>query len=94
MTPRILPMQLQGRPGVLVKTPFSDAFLLQLKAMVPRDGRWWNEYASGWWVAIPYRSVVEHLVRDIFGTYELEDEDGQVITYTPAGEKLVQESLL
>jgi hypothetical protein len=93
-TARIVPMRLSGRPGVLVKTPFSDAFLLQLKALVPYTDRWWNERAVGWWCAQPYQDVVEHIVRDVFGTYELEDEDGLVVTYTAAGEKLYQEELL
>jgi len=91
--PRIFPMKLQGRPGVLVKTPFSDAFLLQLKGMVPSGDRWWNEHAKGWWVAIVHQDVMEHIVREVFGSVEIEDEDGNVICLTAAGEKLYQEPL-
>lgn len=93
MIPRIRPMKLKGRTGVLVRTPFSAPFNDTLKAMVPRGDRWWNEAATGWWVSERHAPVVQHLVREHFGNVEITDAEGETVTYTRAGEKLHQESL-
>lgn len=93
-TPRVFPQQLSRRPGVGILTPYDEAFIAQLKAMVPRGDIWFNPYSKHWWVAIVHQDVVRHLVSEHFGTYELEDDDGVVVIHTAGGEQLHQESLL
>ena len=93
-TPRISPMQLAGRPGVLVQTPYDEFFVGQIKAMVPRGDRWFDPYRKGWWVAEAHAATIEHLVRECFGAVVIVDADGYAVTHECSGEKLVQESLL
>ena len=87
-------MKLRARPGVLVQTPFDMEFVLQLKAMVPRHDRWFNEHRKGWWVAEVWAQVIEHLVRETFGAVVIVDEGGREITHERSGEKLEQGRLL
>lgn len=93
MIPRIRPMKLHRREGVLVQTPFSAVFLDRLRALVPRTDREWFELRTGWWIAKRHADVAQHLVREVFGNVEITDADGETITYTRAGEKLHQEQL-
>lgn len=92
--PRIFPQQLSRRPGVGVLAPYNEAFIARLKAMIPRGDLWFNPYSKHWWAAAVHVDIVRHLVSECFGTYELEDGNGDVVTHTPAGEQLVQETLL
>lgn len=90
---RISPSTLRGRAGVAVRTPFDEVFVGQLKAMIPRNDRWFNPHVKTWWVAEDHVDLVTYLVRDCFGTVEITGTDGRKITLTPAGETLVQEEL-
>ena len=90
---KVSPMELSGRPGVLVQTPYDEFFIEQLKAMIPRRDRWFNRPARGWWVAEEHREMILHLVRDAFGAIIVVDEDGREITHE-GGERLEQGRLL
>jgi len=90
----VRPMKLNGRPGLLVRTPFDEVFNGQLRAMIPRGQVWFNAHAKGWWVAEAHRSVVLHLALEAFGGVEVTDENGETVAHTAAGERLHQEKLL
>lgn len=91
---RIRPMKLKGRPGILVRTPYDPFFNEQLKAMVPRADRWFNDHAKGWWIAEAHADVIRHLIRECHGGLEITDEHGESIIETADGERIHQESLL
>ncbi len=87
-------MTLHGKPGFLVKTPYDDFFLEQLREMVPVRDRWFNRPRKGWWIAEEHRDVILHLVREAFGgAIVVVDEDGREITHE-GGERLEQGKLL
>lgn len=87
-------MKLRGRPGILLRTPFDRGFNDQLKGMVPRANRWFNEHASGWWIAEQHKPVIEHMAREWFGGIEILDGEGEALVVTAAGERCRQERLL
>jgi len=93
--PRFTPMKRYGRiPGVLVQFPYDEHLIAQLKAMVPRADRWYNEHRKGWWIAEPHRKLVEHLIREAFPkAVEIVDEEGRAVTIE-GDDRLVQERLL
>lgn len=92
--PKVSPMKLRNRPGILVQTPFDRFFVDQVKSMVPRSDRWWNDHRTGWWISEEYREPIEHLTRECFGAVVIVDEDGHEITHERSGEKLEQGRLL
>ncbi len=93
MIPSVRPQKLQGRPGVLLKTPFDEFFLGQLKAMVPHNDRWFNQLARGWWIAEEHAEPMVHLTLETFGATIVVDEDGREITHERSGERLEQTRL-
>lgn len=92
--PRVRPMKLNKREGVLVRTPYDETFNAQLRGMIPRGDLWFNAHAKGWWVAEAHRAIVLHLVREAFGGVEVVDENGEAVIHTATGERLHQEELL
>ena len=91
---RISPMKHYGRDGVLLQYPYEPDFNETLKAMFPRRDVWFNQHRKGWWIAVEHVDSVTHLMRNRWGTVEIEGVDGRKVTLTPAGETLVQEELL
>ncbi len=87
-------MKLSKRPGVLVQTPYDEFLIAQLKAMVPRRDRWWNDHRKGWWIAEEHEKTVVHLVLQAFQYVVVVDEHGDAITHDNTGARLVQERLL
>ncbi len=84
---------------VFLETPYDPMFLEQIKALVPKGARRFMEPpegpAKGWRVSADWADVGEHLTRSAFpGAIDEIDEDGEVITRTADGRRLVQESLL
>jgi len=90
---KVSPMKLRGRAGILVQTPYDEFFVGQIKAMVPRHERWFNEHRKGWWISAEWAPAIEHLVREAFGAVVVADQDGREITHE-AGEKIEQVRLL
>lgn len=93
----IRPRKLKGRLGFIVTTPFSRTWGDQVKAMIPRSDRFpmFDYPPKGWWIAAEHLDVVVHLAREAFGFVDVVDRPGaDPVTYTPAGERLHQESLL
>ncbi len=93
-TPKVSPMKLRKRAGVLVQTPYDEFLNSQIKGMVPRGDRWWNDHRKGWWVAEEYRDIAIHLVLQCFQYVVVVDDEGEAITHDSTGAKLVQERLL
>lgn len=83
------------RDGFLVRTPFDDAFVEELKAMVPSaDRRWWAD-SRAWWVAAEQEDLLVHLLLRRFGGYEVYDEDaGEVVIVGRDGRRAVQGGFL
>lgn len=86
-------MKLRGRPGVLVQTPFDEFYNAQLKAMIPKRDRWWNEHRTGWWIHEDYADTITFLAEQAFGAIIIVDDDGREITHE-GGERLEQGRLL
>ncbi len=85
--------------AVFLETPYDPMFLEQIKALVPKDARRFMEPpegpAKGWRVSPDWADVGEHLARSAFpGAVDEIDEDGEVVTRTADGRRIVQESLL
>lgn len=94
-TSRISPMKLGGRPGVLVQTPYSEYFVQNLKASIPKGDRWWNEHRTGWWVSESYADLARHFVLEEFGVAIIVDDEGEERTIDHrTGETLQQGDLL
>lgn len=94
-TAKISPMQLRGRPGVLLQTPYSDYFVQNLKASIDRRDRWWNEHRKGWWVAEEHARLARHFVLEEFGVAIIVDDEGEERTIDHrTGETLQQGDLL
>lgn len=60
--------------GFLFRTPYSEEFVVALRALVPRDALHWqkgqggkNSEHKGWWVAPEHKLAVEALVEEHFG---------------------------
>jgi len=69
------------REGFLVHTPYSEAFIDDLKEQVPSsDRRWWTE-SRGWWVSEEYWPVMAQLLLRYFDGYGLVDEATGEIEY-------------
>lgn len=91
--PKLTPMKLSGRDGILVQTPYDEIFVGQLKNMISRRDRWWNEHRKGWWVAEEERTLVMHLLEMFGGTVVIVDQDGHEVIHEH-GETLEQGRLL
>lgn len=70
-----------GRYGVLVRTPFDEAFVEKLKSMLPAPDRIWN--GEAWWCAAEQLETVQFLVLQHWPGFMLigeGGEDDQVVT--------------
>lgn len=81
------------RPGVLLRTPYSEIFIDQLKAQVPPDDRRWWADSKGWWVAEEWTEEAEEIAIHAFGEIQVVDEDGHTLIKTADGQRIRQEGL-
>ncbi len=92
---RISPMKLSGRPGMLFQTPYDETYVGQLKAMIGRRDRWWNDHRKGWWIAADSARLARHLTLEAFGVAVIVDDEGHETTHDQrTGETLEQGDLL
>lgn len=93
--PKLSPMKLRGRPGVLFQTPYDEMYVAQLKGLIPnKRDRWFNEHRRGWWIAEEHVDLVTHLTRETFGAMRVVDDEGHEIIEERSGERLEQGRLL
>lgn len=92
--PRIEPCRVgpDGRPGVLVRTPFDEAVIEQLKTIPTKDRRWWPEVGA-WWVSAEQADLAEHFVRSRWDEVDVVGLDGGITTETKGGHRIRQESI-
>lgn len=51
------------RPGLLVRTPYDERLVEELKSQIPRPDRYWNPEGEGaWWVAEEHEELVMFLL--------------------------------
>lgn len=93
-TPKLSPMKLRDRPGVLFQTPFDDFYVEQIKHLVPKRDRWFNPHRKGWWIAEEHVDLVTHITRETFGAMAIVDEEGHETIIERSGERLEQGRLL
>jgi hypothetical protein len=68
-----------GRPGLLVRTPFYQGFIDDVKAAVPQPDRYWSDDKQGWWVAPGYEAAVVQLITTAFGGGRIIAPEGDVV---------------
>lgn len=84
-----------GRSGFLVRTPYSEGFVSELKTLPKRD-RWWNlDESAAWWIAEEQIAKVGDWLVFYFGSFERVDaETGAIDIVTSRGVVARQERLL
>lgn len=95
-TPQIEPWEGPGdRDGYLVRTPYHEGFIAELKTLSSADRRWDWDGTGAWWVAAEHEDVVRHWLVRYFDGYELVDADtGAVDFFTASGPQARQERFL
>ena len=83
---------------VFLETPYDPIFVEQIKKLIPREDRKFMEPpegpAKGWRISAFSADLGEHLMREAFpGVIDEIGVDGELITTTEDGKRLVQEKL-
>ncbi|GMV07393.1 MAG: hypothetical protein AMXMBFR53_36680 [Gemmatimonadota bacterium] len=84
-----------GRAGYLLRTPYHEGFIAELKTLSSADRRWDWDGTGAWWVAAEHEDVVRHWLLRYFDAYEVVDVDtGAVDFFTAGGPQARQERFL
>ena len=68
-----------GRAGVLLRTPYDETFISDLKSSIPAADRKWLKDRGAWWVAAEHEQLATELAGFAFGAVIVIDADGDEI---------------
>lgn len=73
---RGVPGPKDDRPGLLLRAPYNEQFIDELKSTLPGADRYWSPALEGWWLAEECEDAVVELVLYHYGEVMLLDPDG------------------
>lgn len=73
------------RDGFLVRTPYHEGFVHDLKDQVPSSHRRWWEDSKAWWVDAAFEDLLADLLLRYFDAFERVDADTGEVEYVGRG---------
>lgn len=81
-----------GKDGLLVRTPYHEGFVAELKALPWKDRAWLPD--TGWWVAAAHEDVIGHLLLQYFGGFERIDAGTGEVEYVDSSGAVARQGRL